>query len=166
MNLINSTEPHFIRCIKPNENKKPLEWCEPKILIQLHALSILEALVLRQLGYSYRRTFEEFLYQYKFVDIAAAEDSSVENQNKCVNILKLSGLSESMYKIGKSMVFLKQEGAKILTKIQREKLVEWENCVSVIEAAILKHKYKQKVNKNIPSLLRVQAHIRKKMVAQ
>nr|6ZN3_C Chain C, Myosin-A [Plasmodium falciparum 3D7]6ZN3_F Chain F, Myosin-A [Plasmodium falciparum 3D7]6ZN3_I Chain I, Myosin-A [Plasmodium falciparum 3D7]6ZN3_L Chain L, Myosin-A [Plasmodium falciparum 3D7]6ZN3_O Chain O, Myosin-A [Plasmodium falciparum 3D7] len=42
--------------------------------------------------------------------------------------------------------------------------VEWENCVSVIEAAILKHKYKQKVNKNIPSLLRVQAHIRKKMV--
>ncbi|SBS87823.1 myosin A, putative [Plasmodium malariae] len=164
MTLINSTEPHFVRCIKPNENKKPLEWCEPKILIQLHALSILEALVLRQLGYSYRRTFEEFLYQYKFVDISAAENSSFDVKAKCAKILEISGLSTNMLKIGKTMVFLKQEGAKMLAKIQREKLVEWENCVNVIEAAILKHKYREKVNENIPSLQRVQAHIRKRLV--
>ncbi|SBS85891.1 myosin A, putative [Plasmodium ovale] len=165
MTLINSTEPHFIRCIKPNENKKPLEWCEPKILIQLHALSILEALVLRQLGYSYRRTFEDFLYQYKFVDIGIAEDTSLDTNTKCMKLLKCSGLSDNMLKIGKTMVFLKQEGAKMLSKIQREKLVEWEKCVNVIEAAIIKHKYKQKVNENLPSLVRVQAHIRKRLLA-
>lgn len=162
MTLINSTEPHFIRCIKPNENKKPLEWCEPKILIQLHALSILEALSLRQLGYSYRRTFSEFLYQYKFVDIAIAEDPSMDEQTKCVNILKSSGLKD-MYKIGKTMVFLKQEGAKMLTKYQREKLVEWEKCIGIIEAAVLKHKFRKNINDNMGSLVRVQAHIRKKL---
>ncbi|GAW82149.1 myosin A [Plasmodium gonderi] len=162
MALINSTEPHFIRCIKPNENKKPLEWCEPKILIQLHALSILEALVLRQLGYSYRRTFEDFLYQYKFVDISVAENSSLDARSKCEKLLQCSGISQDIQKIGKTMVFLKQEGAKLLSTIQREKLVEWENCVSVIEAAIIKHKYKHKLNENVPSLMRVQAHIRKR----
>lgn len=54
MNLINSTEPHFVRCVKPNETKRPLEWNAAKVLIQLHSLSILEALQLRKLGYSYR----------------------------------------------------------------------------------------------------------------
>uniref|UniRef100_A0A8C9GPQ9 Myosin-A-like n=1 Tax=Piliocolobus tephrosceles TaxID=591936 RepID=A0A8C9GPQ9_9PRIM len=163
MSLINCTEPHFIRCIKPNENKKPLEWCEPKILIQLHALSILEALTLRQLGYSYRRTFEEFLYQYKFVDIAITEDPTLDDVNKCVKLLKSSGLSESMYKLGKTMVFLKQEGAKELTKYQREKLVEWEKCIGVIEAAVIKQRYRKNINENMESLVRVQAHIRKRL---
>lgn len=165
MALINSTEPHFIRCIKPNENKKPLEWCEPKILIQLQALSILEALVLRTLGYSYRRIYDEFLHQYKFVNISIAEDQSVENKKRCEQLIESSGLPKDMYRIGKTMVFLKQDGAKMLSKIQREKLVEWECCVSVIEAAILKCKYKQKIYEAVPSLKRVQAHIRKRLAA-
>lgn len=165
MALINSTEPHFIRCIKPNETKKPLDWCEPKILIQLQALSILEALVLRTLGYSYRRIYTEFLHQYKFVNIAIAEDQSVEPQTRCKQLIESSGLSSEMYRIGRTMVFLKQEGAKELSRIQREKLVEWENCVSVIEAAILKCKYKQKIYDAVPSLKRVQAHVRKRLAA-
>ncbi|OEH74173.1 hypothetical protein cyc_04385 [Cyclospora cayetanensis] len=47
MTLIGSTEAHFIRCVKPNEEKKPLVWVQSKVLIQLHALSIIEALQLR-----------------------------------------------------------------------------------------------------------------------
>ena len=46
------------RCVKPNEEKKPLLWVQSKVLIQLHALSIIEALQLRQLGYTYRRQFQ------------------------------------------------------------------------------------------------------------
>lgn len=49
-----STEPHFIRCVKPNEEKRPLMFTHSKVLIQLCALSVLEALELRNLGYSYR----------------------------------------------------------------------------------------------------------------
>lgn len=165
MALINSTEPHFIRCIKPNENKKPLEWCEPKILIQLQALSILEALVLRTLGYSYRRPFVEFLQQYKFINVSVADDTTMDPEAKAKKLIESSGLSSDMYKVGKTMMFLKQDGAKKLSQIQREKLAEWENCVSVIEAAILKCKFKQKIEENIPSLRRVQAHIRKRLAA-
>lgn len=51
---IQSTEPHFIRCVKPNECKTPLKFVPARVLIQLHSLSILEALQLRNLGYSYR----------------------------------------------------------------------------------------------------------------
>lgn len=51
---LQSTEPHFVRCVKPNDTKKPLDWVQSKVLIQLHALSVLEALQLRQVGFSYR----------------------------------------------------------------------------------------------------------------
>eukprot|EP00918_Siedleckia_nematoides_P034379 GHVU01074793.1.p1 GENE.GHVU01074793.1~~GHVU01074793.1.p1 ORF type:complete len:178 (+),score=37.56 GHVU01074793.1:91-624(+) len=54
MGIILETEPHFIRCIKPNESKKPLEWNAAKVLNQLFSLSIMEALQLKQLGCSYR----------------------------------------------------------------------------------------------------------------
>lgn len=50
-----TTEPHFIRCVKPNETKVALEWNGSKVLNQMFSLSILEALQLKQLGYSYRQ---------------------------------------------------------------------------------------------------------------
>ncbi|CBZ51826.1 hypothetical protein NCLIV_016180 [Neospora caninum Liverpool] len=35
MDLISSTEPHFIRCLKPNETKKPHDWSNGKVLAQI-----------------------------------------------------------------------------------------------------------------------------------
>ena len=44
MDLINTTEPSFIRCIKPNDCKTAFKFVNSKVLIQLFSLSILEAL--------------------------------------------------------------------------------------------------------------------------
>lgn len=35
MELICSTESHFIRCLKPNETKKPHDWNNGKVLAQV-----------------------------------------------------------------------------------------------------------------------------------
>lgn len=161
MNLINSTEPHFVRCVKPNDTKKPLDWSSSKVLIQLHALSILEALQLRQLGYSYRRVFQEFLYQFKFVDPGVADDPSLTASEKCTKILKNSELPSDAYAIGKTMVFLKQQGAKYLTRLQRERLSAMQPAVSLIEAVYLKCRYKREMKKKLIPFVRVQAHIRR-----
>ena len=63
--------------------------------------------------------------------------------------------------IGKTMVFLKQQAAKDLTKIQRERLSAWDPVVSVLEAACAKKRYRRQVVKQVPNLMRVQAHIRR-----
>lgn len=164
MDLINSTEPHFVRCIKPNDTKKPLDWTSSKTLIQLHALSVLEALQLRQLGYSYRRPFKEFLFQFKFIDLSVSENPSLDGRTASEKLLKAANVGGADVAIGKTMVFLKQQAAKDLTKIQRESLSAWEPLVSVLEAAYAKKRYRRQVEKRIPHLTRVQAHIRRHLV--
>ncbi|KFG62498.1 myosin A [Toxoplasma gondii RUB] len=164
MELINSTEPHFIRCIKPNDTKKPLDWVPSKMLIQLHALSVLEALQLRQLGYSYRRPFKEFLFQFKFIDLSASENPNLDPKEAALRLLKSSKLPSEEYQLGKTMVFLKQTGAKELTQIQRECLSSWEPLVSVLEAYYAGRRHKKQLLKKTPFIIRAQAHIRRHLV--
>jgi len=164
MDLINSTEPHFVRCIKPNDTKKPLDWTSSKTLIQLHALSVLEALQLRQLGYSYRRPFKEFLFQFKFIDLSITENPNLDPRTASEKLLQAAKVGGPEVAIGKTMVFLKQQAAKDLTKVQRERLSAWEPLVSVLEAAYAKKRYRRQVAKRIPHLTRVQAHIRRHLV--
>ncbi|PFH35758.1 myosin A [Besnoitia besnoiti] len=164
MELINKTEPHFIRCIKPNDTKKPLDWVSSKMLIQLHALSVLEALQLRQLGYSYRRPFSEFLYQFKFIDLSASENPNLSPKDAAQKLIDSSKISKDDYQIGKTMVFLKQIAAKELTQIQRECLSAWDPLISVIEAVYVKRRYKKMLTKRAPFIMRAQAHIRRHLV--
>eukprot|EP00922_Rhytidocystis_sp_ex-Travisia-forbesii_P048908 GHVS01072820.1.p1 GENE.GHVS01072820.1~~GHVS01072820.1.p1 ORF type:complete len:827 (-),score=100.82 GHVS01072820.1:234-2714(-) len=161
MALINTTEPHFVRCIKPNETKKPLDWSSTKALIQLHALSILEALQLRQLGYSYRRPFKEFLFQFRFVEMGLTSDPNVDQRAATQKLLDIAKISTSDYSFGKTMIFLKQQAAKNMTQKQRECLAAWEPLVAIIEAVYLKAKYKKAVEAHAPLIVRLQSHVRR-----
>ena len=51
---IRATSPHFIRCIKPNEFKRPMEFDCSMVMRQLETSGIMDAVVVRQLGYSER----------------------------------------------------------------------------------------------------------------
>eukprot|EP01056_Protomagalhaensia_sp_Gyna25_P000904 Protomagalhaensia_sp_Gyna_25__903@NODE_1435_length_1839_cov_9_251111_g1159_i0_p1_GENE_NODE_1435_length_1839_cov_9_251111_g1159_i0NODE_1435_length_1839_cov_9_251111_g1159_i0_p1_ORF_typecomplete_len589_score148_22Myosin_head/PF00063_21/6_2e150IQ/PF00612_27/1_7e03IQ/PF00612_27/1_6_NODE_1435_length_1839_cov_9_251111_g1159_i01311768 len=160
MELINSTEPHFVRCLKPNEDKAALKFTPSKVLIQLHALSILEALQLRNLGYSYRRPFSEFIQQFKFLDVGISEDKSLDPKDACQKLLTGAQLKSSDYQIGNTMVFLKHEATKYLTLRQRELMAAWSPLISVLEAMYKSYSVRRDLKKLLPALIRVQAHIR------
>merc|ERR1712137_227109 len=162
MDIINSTECHFIRCVKTNEEKKPLTFNNAKILIQLYALSIFEALQLRTLGYSYRRGFEEFLYQFRFINMEAYRGQGDPAQ-RCVDLLASAGLKQDKetVAVGKTMVFLKKDKLNYLGKRVREALKVWEPVIGCIEAMYLTH-IKMKVFKTYaPQINRLQAHARR-----
>lgn len=164
MALINSTEPHFIRCVKPNESKKPHDWVASKVLIQLHSLSILEALQLRNLGYSYRRPFNEFLYQYKFIDLGISEDPSLEPKVASTRIIERAKIEKEKWAIGHTMVFMKPEGIKDMARKQRECMAAWVPLCQILEANYQKRKTRAQLEKARPSLIRAQAHFRRHAV--
>lgn len=54
-------QPHFVRCIKPNDDREALKFCQERVLAQLRSTGILETVSIRRQGYSHRIPFEEFV---------------------------------------------------------------------------------------------------------
>lgn len=60
MDTLGTTNVHYIRCIKPNEYKKPWEFQPQQVLGQLRACGVLETIRISCAGYPTRWTYEEF----------------------------------------------------------------------------------------------------------
>ena len=54
------TNAHYIRCIKPNEQKRAWEFAPQQVLSQLRACGVLETIRISCAGYPSRWTYEEF----------------------------------------------------------------------------------------------------------
>uniref|UniRef100_A0A1I8HT49 Myosin motor domain-containing protein n=1 Tax=Macrostomum lignano TaxID=282301 RepID=A0A1I8HT49_9PLAT len=56
-----SCTPHYIRCIKPNETKKPGDFDMERVKHQVMYLGLKENINVRRAGFAYRRPFDKFL---------------------------------------------------------------------------------------------------------
>ncbi len=67
METLGMTNVHYIRCIKPNEQKKAWEFTPAQVLGQLRACGVLETIRISCAGYPTRWTYEEFAERYVLV---------------------------------------------------------------------------------------------------
>ncbi|KAJ8452460.1 hypothetical protein Cgig2_000049 [Carnegiea gigantea] len=104
MDTLNSTEPHYIRCIKPNNHLKPSIFENVNILQQLRCGGVLEAIRISCAGFPTRRLFHEFTDRF---GILAPEviKGNYDEKVACQKILEKKGLKG--YQIGKNKVFLR-----------------------------------------------------------
>ncbi|XP_034585927.1 myosin-17 [Setaria viridis] len=104
MEALSSTEPHYIRCIKPNNNLKPTTFENINVLQQLRCSGVLEAIRISCAGYPTRKIFHDFLCRFR---ILAPEVFMERNNEKvtCQKILDKIGLQG--YQIGRTKVFLR-----------------------------------------------------------
>jgi myosin-5 len=64
MDTLSVTNVHYIRCIKPNDQKKPWEFVPQQVLGQLRACGVLETIRISCAGYPTRWTYEEFAERF------------------------------------------------------------------------------------------------------
>jgi myosin heavy subunit len=69
MEKLRSTEPSYIRCVKPNSVKQPDIFDSVMSLQQLRYAGVFEAIKIRQQGYPFRLTHPEFLKRYKCLSL-------------------------------------------------------------------------------------------------
>ncbi|XP_020398059.1 myosin-17 isoform X1 [Zea mays] len=104
METLSSTEPHYIRCIKPNSVLKPGIFENTNVLQQLRCSGVLEAIRISCAGYPTRKQFHDFLHRFC---VLAPEILKEKNDEKvsCQKILDKMGLQG--YQIGRTKVFLR-----------------------------------------------------------
>ncbi|GBG24692.1 Myosin-6 [Hondaea fermentalgiana] len=104
MKVLNSTEPHFIRCVKPNEEKVGSLFTSPLVLDQLRYAGLLEVCRIRKIGYPIRKPFKEFFRRYSpLAHGSRAKDAKGLASQLCEKGLLVKG----EYQIGKSKVFMR-----------------------------------------------------------
>ena len=79
MERVFSASPHFVRCIKPNHEKRPLVCDDEFILKQLCYTGMLEAVRVRREGYAYRPYFSDFFNSYRGIAYRYTDPVSAEN---------------------------------------------------------------------------------------
>ncbi|PIA27770.1 hypothetical protein AQUCO_07600141v1 [Aquilegia coerulea] len=104
METLSTTEPHYIRCVKPNNVLKPGIFENFNIIQQLRCGGVLEAIRISCAGYPTRRTFYEFLNRFGLLAPEVFEGNHDE-MVACQMILDKKGLKG--YQIGKTKVFLR-----------------------------------------------------------
>jgi len=112
---LNASSPHYIRCIKPNELKKPKLFDSPKCMGQLACNGVLETVKLRKAGFSNRMSFESFIDRF-FVCLSENQARDKEGITACLReLLK----DDHLWAVGHSKVFLRDVAVDKLAEKQR-----------------------------------------------
>ena len=67
METLNSTTPHYVRCIKPNDEKEAFTFEPKRAMQQLRACGVLETIKISAAGYPSRWSYMDFFYRYRML---------------------------------------------------------------------------------------------------
>lgn len=104
LETLSSTEPHYIRCVKPNNLLKPAIFENDNVLQQLRCGGVMEAIRISCAGYPTKRPFYEFIDRFGML-APEVLNGSTDEVAVCKKLLEKVGLEG--YQIGKTKVFLR-----------------------------------------------------------
>jgi myosin protein heavy chain len=107
MAQLQATQPHFVRCIVPNNHKKPGRVDVPLILDQLRCNGVLEGIRIARLGYPNRLPFVEFRQRYEALTPGIIPRGYMDGRKACLRMVDALELDKSIYRVGTSKIFFK-----------------------------------------------------------
>ncbi|KAB2009381.1 hypothetical protein ES319_D10G162700v1 [Gossypium barbadense] len=106
LETLSSTEPHYVRCVKPNNALKPAIFENNNVLQQLRCGGVMEAIRISCAGFPSRKLFHEFIDRFVILAPEVRNKSGKKDDiAACKKILEKSNLTG--YQIGKTKVFLR-----------------------------------------------------------
>ncbi|GKB18050.1 IQ motif, EF-hand binding site containing protein [Tanacetum coccineum] len=94
METLSSTEPHYIRCVKPNNYLKPGIFESVNIMQQLRCGGVLEAIRISCAGYPTRKSFSDFVNRFSIL-APEVRRGNLNAKDACKRILDKAGLQGS-----------------------------------------------------------------------
>ncbi|XP_022917233.1 myosin heavy chain, muscle isoform X6 [Onthophagus taurus] len=106
MTTLRSTQPHFVRCIIPNELKQPGVIDSHLVMHQLTCNGVLEGIRICRKGFPNRMVYPDFKLRYKILNPGPV--GKEKDPQKCAQlILDSSNLDSELYRLGHTKVFFR-----------------------------------------------------------
>ncbi|KAL0119495.1 hypothetical protein PUN28_007766 [Cardiocondyla obscurior] len=160
MTTLRATQPHFVRCIIPNELKQPGVIDSHLVMHQLTCNGVLEGIRICRKGFPNRMVYPDFKLRYKILAPAAC-DKAKEPKDAAAAILDSTGLDADMYRLGHTKVFFRAGVLGQMEELRDErlgKIVSW--MQAYIRGYISRKDYK-KLQEQRLALVVVQRNLRK-----
>ncbi|XP_066140629.1 myosin heavy chain, muscle isoform X27 [Euwallacea fornicatus] len=127
MSTLRATQPHFVRCIIPNELKQPGLIDSHLVMHQLTCNGVLEGIRICRKGFPNRMVYPDFKLRYKILN--PTEASKESDPKKCAEvILSATGLDADLYRLGHTKVFFRAGVLGQMEELRDErlgKIVTW-----------------------------------------
>merc|ERR1712141_343522 len=148
METLHATEPSFIRCIVPNNHKKPLMVEPPLIMHQLTCNGVLEGIRICMRGFPNRILYPDFKSRYMILGAAEIANAS-DNKTGVYGLMDKIEFSREKYRLGHTKVFFRAGALAALEEARDEivvKLVRWlqGTCYGYIQRKVYQKKYDQR----------------------
>ncbi|KAL2090187.1 hypothetical protein ACEWY4_014875 [Coilia grayii] len=145
VNTLMKCTPHYIRCIKPNETKRPKDWEESRAKHQVEYLGLRENIRVRRAGFAYRRVFNKFLQRYAILTAETWPCWRGREQDGVLHLLRSVNMDNDQYQMGRTKVFVKNPESLFLLEEMRER--KFDSFARTIQKAwrryIARRKYEQ-----------------------
>ncbi|KAL3991382.1 ubiquilin-like protein [Sarotherodon galilaeus] len=123
MRTLSVCQPFFVRCIKPNEYKKPMLFDRELCVRQLRYSGMMETIRIRRAGYPIRYTFVEFVDRYRVLMPGVKPAYKQEDlRGTCERIAEAVLGRDDDWQMGKTKIFLKDHHDMLL-EIERDKAI-------------------------------------------
>nr|XP_038934957.1 unconventional myosin-If isoform X1 [Rattus norvegicus] len=129
--------PHYIRCIKPNETKRPRDWEESRVKHQVEYLGLRENIRVRRAGFAYRRQFSKFLQRYAILTPETWPRWRGDERQGVQHLLRAVNMEPDQYQMGSTKVFVKNPESLFLLEEMRER--KFDGFARTIQKAWRRH---------------------------
>ncbi|XP_076172259.1 unconventional myosin-Ie isoform X2 [Ptiloglossa arizonensis] len=129
--------PHYIRCIKPNETRKPRDWDSVRVKHQVEYLGLKENIKVRRAGFAYRTAFSKFLQRYAILTKETWPHWNGDEKEGVKWLLGSLHIDRSQYQLGRTKLFIKVPESLFMLEEARDR--KYNKYARVIQKAFKKY---------------------------
>ncbi|KAJ2553559.1 class II myosin [Coemansia sp. RSA 1933] len=144
---LNSTQPHFVRCILPNSEKRAGKVDTPLVLDQLRCNGVLEGIRITRQGFPNRVAFPEFRQRYEILSPnTIPRQVFVDSKQAASLLLEAFRMDKAKYRLGHTKVFFRAGILAELEEVRDMKLSKIiMNLQAVARGAISRSRFRRRI---------------------